>query len=159
MRLDAEAAGPGPHADATAEQQAVAVTGHVDTSAKLGLDVVGPTSRAKGFEVSYAVGAVGELEDQVKRSGHVAFEAIDHQLRANGRDGIPDGVFQHRVDEGAVGGIVLRSQIQRVLPGTRRVPAMVDEVFQRLMDGVAPCFPEMALGHDLLQLLGGFGDG
>lgn len=159
MRLDAEAAGPGPHADATAKQQAVAVTGHVDTSAQLGLDVVGLAARAKGLEVRDAVGAVGELENQVKGSGHVALEAIDHQLRANGRDGVPDGVLQHRVDEDGIGGVLLRTRIQRALPSSRRVPAMVDKVFQRLVGGVAPCFPEMALGHDLLQLLGGFGDG
>ena len=129
----------------------------MDTSAELGANVVGLAGRALGFQVRDAVGAIGELEDQVEGASDVAFEAIDHQLTADGGDGVPDGVLQHRGDEGGEIGVGLRSQVHRGRPGTRRVPAMVDEVLQRQVCGVAAFFPDVALGHDLLQLLGRLG--
>jgi hypothetical protein len=36
---------------------------------------------------------------------------------------------------------------------------MVDEVFQRLVCGVATGFPDVAFGHDLGHLFRGLGDG
>ena len=130
----------------------------MDTSAELGLDVVRLTGRAKCLEVSNAKGLIREPKDEVKGAGDVSAQAIDHQLRANGGDGFPDGVLDHWIDVGAEGFVFIRSRLRRGLPSSRRVPAMIDEVLQSLVSGVAPVFPEVAFGHDLLDLVRGLGD-
>ena len=80
MGLDLQPTRTCPEAEATAKEQAIAITSHVNASSKLWAYVVGLTGRAKGFQVSNAVGAIWELKDEVKGARHVALKAVDHQL-------------------------------------------------------------------------------
>lgn len=130
----------------------------MDTSAELGADVIGlPAGTGLGLEVGQAVGTICEAEDQIEGAGHVALEAVGLDFRADGRDALPKRVADQRVDPVGIGRVVIRSRTDRGRPGTRRVPAVVDEVFQRLVDGVAPRFPGVLGGHDLAHLLWGLG--
>lgn len=131
------------------------VPDHLDACTELRPGVIGGCRfAALGFEISDAVGAVWELEDEISGAGNVAAEAVGHEFRADHRDPIPEGMGQDGVDPIAV----LTRGRWREVRWWVGVEALVHHHFEGEVSEFPAWFPDVLLGHDLVDLFWGLGD-